>query len=246
MADERKPEETSICRIRPTVTLLALLGVVAILAVLHLISKFCDSKDVCGVLSGFFIKERYLFDLSEEGNIPTWFSVTQLTATSLALFASSIIHKSQRGGPLPWLMLSGLFLYLSLDEATDLHGLWIYAVPETLSLRGTRSGFDWVLPGAVVVLLVASSFLPWLLKLPRRTAVLFIVAGATYVFGGMGLETLGAFVFSAERSSSNSLYTLVATAEEALEMVGVTIMLYAVLDSWRGLQVVVKGEPPLP
>lgn len=139
-------------------------------------------------------------------------------------------------------MLGALFLYLSLDEATDLHGLLINLVPETLSLQKARSGFDWVLPGSIIVLLVGLSFLPWLRKLPRRTAFLFLVAAITYVFGGMGLEMVGAFVEVSEPRSGNFLYTLVSTAEEALEMIGVTIMLYAVLDSWRGRQIIVTGD----
>jgi len=242
MGGELGREEASTIRINQRIILFVLLGAVAILVLLHMSMQFCDSRNVCGAWTEVSLKRRYIFDLSGEGNIPTWFSVVQLAATSLALFATFFIHKDRRKGRLPWLMLGALFLYLSLDEATDLHGLWINAAPEGMSLQVARSGFDWVLPGSILVLLVSLSFLPWLVRLPRRTAVLFFIAAATYVFGGMGLEAVGAFTYLAEANSSNILYALVATAEEALEMIGVTIMLYAVLDSWRGRQFIVIGD----
>jgi len=240
MGGELGREEASTIRINQRIILLVLLSAVAILVLLHMSMQFCDGRNVCGAWTEFSLRRRYIFDLSSEGNIPTWFSVVQLAATSLALLVTFFVHRGK--GRLPWLMLGVLFLYLSLDEATDLHGLWINAVPESMSLRGVRSGFDWVLPGSILVLLVGLSFLPWLRKLPRRTAVLFFIAATTYVFGGMGLEAVGAFTYLPDPSSNNILYALIATAEEALEMIGVTIMLYAVLDSWRGRQIIVTGD----
>src|SRR6185436_18970119 len=109
-----------------------LLSAVAILVLLHMSMQFCDGRNVCGVWTEFSLRRRYIFDLSSEGNIPTWFSVVQLAATSLALLVTFFVHRGK--GRLPWLMLGVLFLYLSLDEATDLHGLWINAVPESMSL----------------------------------------------------------------------------------------------------------------
>ena len=89
-----------------------------------------------------------------------------------------------------------------------------------------------MIPGAVIILIVVAYFIRWVLSLHPRTRNLFFIAGATYVLGGLGLETIGAFI--ADSTFLNPEYIFVSTSEEVLEMLGVLIMLYAVLLELEG------------
>jgi hypothetical protein len=203
-----------------------LLLVIAALVFAHLALHACYRVDVCAPLRPVARDLGYIFDLSVESNLPTWFSVIQLALSALALALVALVQRASDGDARRWWMLSLLFVYLSLDEATDLHGLWIRLVPNQ-SLLSERSGFDWVIPGVLIVLAVGAYFLPWLWRLPPRTRGLFVLAGALYVTGGLGLEAVGAFV--ADETWRNPAYVLTSTAEEALEMLGVLVILYATL-----------------
>ena len=227
LADVRDHKSPALIQLSAGRVFWVLLLVIAALVFAHLAIHACYRFDVCGplrpVAREYF---GYVFDLSVESNIPTWFSVIQLALAALALALAALVQRGSHGVARRWWMLSMLFVYLSLDEGTDLHGLWIRLIPN-LSLLGERSGFDWVIPGVVIVLAVGAYFLPWLWRLPSRTRGLFVLAGAFYVTGGLGLEAVGAFV--ADESYRRPAYVLVATAEEALEMLGVLVMLYATL-----------------
>jgi len=119
-------------------------------------------------------------------------------------------------------------VFMSLDEATDLHGL-LRTGFEDFVIPGTRhAAFAWIIPGAGIVLVVGLLYLRWLCTLPRRTAILFFIAGTVFITGALVFETIGAFL--ADESFFNPSYLVAATIEEALEMYGILIMLFAVLD----------------
>jgi hypothetical protein len=116
---------------------------------------------------------------------------------------------------------------MSLDEATDMHGLWRVGMQDYLIPGTNNANFAWIIPGFVIVLVIAIIYFRWILALPSRTRTLFITAGIVFVTGGLVLEGIGAYL--ADESFMNTSYLVAATAEEGLEMLGVSIMLYAVL-----------------
>jgi hypothetical protein len=66
---------------------------------------------------------------------------------------------------------------------------------------------------------------PFLLQLPRRTALIFLVAGVVYISGVIGIEILG------QPMDADTLeYNLLTLVEEGLEMFGVILFLYGLLD----------------
>ncbi len=57
---------------------------------------------------------------------------------------------------------------------------------------------------------------------------LFLIAGATYLGGVLGMELVGSsYIFNYGPSLS---YGIVATIEEVLEMLGIIVFIYALLD----------------
>lgn len=206
--------------------------VIVSLVVAHAIVMICWKTDLCGHLNPLFYTIGYQFDLSREQSIPNWFSATQLFLVALALGLVVLAERARGGRTGAWLGLVVIFTYMSLDEATDLHGLWPTGLEDVDLPNLSHQGFLWIIPGSLVVLTVAAIYLRWVLRLPAQTRNLFVLAGVVYVGGGLVLEAVGAFL--ADSSFLNTPYLLVSTAEETLEMFGVLIMLFAVLRHLNG------------
>ena len=111
------------------------------------------------------------------------------------------------------------------------------AVLPTALMMPLRNAFDltgilyysWVIPGAIAVALIGAYYLPFLLRLPRRTAVLFTIAGGAYVGGALGMELVGGAVESATGKETVA-YSISILIEEGLEIVGLTLFFYALTD----------------
>lgn len=172
--------------------------------------EFFASKDSRGFV-------RYFY-LAGEANIPSWFQSAVLTLCALLLFAISARKPSFR---FHWRVLSVLFLYLSLEEASSiLEGLayrllrFLPFTPSYLAILG--------------VALLAAGYRQFVLSLPAMSRVRFIVAGAIYVSGVIGLEMIGSFredFFYAHR-----IFLLTRTViEEGLEFLGIILFLRALL-----------------
>jgi hypothetical protein len=182
-----------------------------------------------------------LFDVGAESNIPTWFSSLELLLSSVLLAAIALASK--RGGGRygrHWGVLSLIFLLLSVDEGASIHEAMGVALERLLhnSTGFEASGFIsffWVVPGAAFVLVVALAYLRFLAHLPRSTRRLFIVAGALYVGGALGIEMLEAQVISVFGGEANGgglskiVVGLLTDVEEMFEPLGVAVFVYALL-----------------
>lgn len=69
--------------------------------------------------------------------------------------------------------------------------------------------------------------LGYLRALPRRSLMLFVLAGALYVGGAAGVEMVGAVLWDAGSEVSTG-YVLSVTMEEGLEMASLVLLLSAV------------------
>ena len=88
----------------------------------------------------------------------------------------------------------------------------------------------WIIPYAVVTLLIAIIMLPWLRTLEPSLRWGFILAGAIFVLGGIGLEAIGGAVLESGGDDLQSTgFTVTTTIEEALEMAGVIIAIRTLL-----------------
>lgn len=183
-----------------------------------------------------------LFDLQGENNIPAIFSaLLLLLASGLLLF----IYRTGKGAGRAhyWRLLSLIFFFLALDEA--------FAIHETISLStgflipknsGGWFGWAWVIPYGIATLLICLYFLRFLMQLPIRTARFFIAAGGLYIFSALCLEMFESFLFA--NWGWTLLFRIVSDAEEVLEMSGVILFLYALLDylSPQNKQIIVRTE----
>lgn len=161
---------------------------------------------------------RQLFDVDEENNIPTWYSSIALFLAALLLFLLAR-GKSDNRDPFSiyWIGLSAGFLLLSLDEMAGLH--------ESLN---TVTESSWALYGAVVVIIVAIAYLRFLYHLPTRTAVQFILSGAVFLGGAIGVE-LYTEPYLHNDALDTLAYNLWTPVEEGMEMFGVILFINALL-----------------
>lgn len=166
---------------------------------------------------------RQLFDVDEEDSFPTWYSSAALLLTAVTLWVNAR-RQHTLGSPLRW-HWSGLaagFLLLSIDEIAGIH--------ETMNSLIDGS---WAVPGAVLAALIGGLYLMFLVRLDRKTAIQFVIGGAIFVGGAVGVELYTEPYL--ENDQLNTLaYNLWTAVEEGMEMSGVLIFLGALLRSMKG------------
>ncbi|MCC9169187.1 multidrug transporter [Pontibacter harenae] len=215
--------------IKPKAVLKWLLSIMLILVALNtagilLGEKFGEESFLARNLKGFF-------DLNEENNISAFFASIALLIAAAALYMVYLLQSAKYSSKKwHWLILSIAFAFLAIDENTEIH--------EKLGDRLTASfGSDlpdylqyaWVIPYGVAFIAAVAYFLPFVFKLPNKTRNLFIVSGFLFVGGAIGFEMIESYVFM-NLDTSHILYKILYTVEEALEMCGVILFIYATLD----------------
>jgi hypothetical protein len=172
-----------------------------------------------------------LVTLDGENNIPALFSTALLAGSALLLgFIGALERDRQARDARRWLLLSAGFVLMALDESLALHERLIDPV------RGLLGGrdlgvlyFAWVLPAIALAGALGLFFLPFLLRLPRRTAVAFAVAAAIYLGGAVGVE-LPEGLWRESHGHRNAVYHLLVSLEEGLEMAGIVLFIHALLE----------------
>lgn len=177
-----------------------------------------------------------LFHLDLEQNFPTWFSTLILFTSSLLLYIIHGIVREIKPNKF-WLFLSIIFLYLSVDEMVSLHERLVLPLRHNLNLPSIFY-FGWIIAGLIFVCLIGILSIPFLRKLPKKTSIHFVSAGAIYVFGAIGMEMIGGHVASLQLKNT-VLYVTITTIEETLEMLGIIFFNYALV---RYLQFIVKNK----
>jgi len=171
----------------------------------------------------------FMFSLGADGNIPTFYSsFALLFAGCLLLFIGYLVRKLQRTRWIYWLGLGGVFCFLAVDEMLELHERLIEPVRNVTGVSGLLY-YAWVIPYAFALLALGLLYLRFLLSLPRRTAVMFVISGTVFVTGAVGFEMLGGLFFQTFGSNTPG-YVVLQTVEESMEMIGVVMFIYALVD----------------
>ncbi len=181
------------------------------------------------------MRESYirLFNLNGEANIPAWFSSCILLLSSFLLGIIAISKKMNQGScVLHWSVLSFIFLYLSMDEAAIIHEMAVKPLRSIFHLEGFFY-YGWIIPAGIAVLVMGLAYLKFLFNLPPKTKWLFILAGCIFVGGAIGMEAFSGLyddMFSQGRIVSDDFVIIFETIEEFMEMSGIVIFIYSLLD----------------
>ena len=184
-------------------------------------------------LSGGLI-ELYvrITDVDRELSVPSWFQSMVLLACAAALWtvADEIRHAGGRWDR-HWRLLAAAFAHLSIDELAGLHELASIPIRTAFGLDGVLR-FAWILVAVPLVLAFVAVLVPFLRALPRPALMAFLICGALYVGGAVGLEMVGGVL--TERGGMDTLaYSAEASVEELCEMLGMTFFLAAVAQHRR-------------
>jgi hypothetical protein len=182
-------------------------------------------------------------DLGGEGNLPTWFSGTQLTCVAILLgvFALDRFRRAER----PWGIVLGalIFLALSLDETAEIHekigrlaDVFLLEYGKKATVLPDTGIWMFVLAPVLVAVFVALWFdaRQYLIGFAGKR---YLIAGAfIFLASATGIETLSNFV-------SGSGLAVSIILEEVGEMLGITVLLLGVYELCRFHSVELKIPP---
>jgi hypothetical protein len=233
-AGESSPTTVTI---RPVTVAWTLGLAIAGLLVLHLVSQVIRFGLGYEYQMGFHDRVY----LGGELNVPTWFSASVILLCGLVLLWIARATAIREAGDVrAWAVLGVIFVGLSMDEASAVHELFSPMFAGTMVALGERVGgifvalgergdrYAWVIPGTVATFVLGVIYLRFLWRLPARTRWLFVLAGAIFVSGALGFEMLGGRY--AEIHGPRTIgFVALMTIEETLEMIGMSLFLYALL-----------------
>jgi len=212
--------------VRPNKALAYLLAATALITLLGIAAALVRRAPWFGAFPGNGTFSD-LFQLDRESNAPTWFSSSLLLLCS-GLCAVIALLKSDSGDRWRphWAALVPIFVYLSIDEAVEIHENLIWVLRPLREVSGLLY-YPWVVAGIAFVAVFLLAYARFFAHLPRRTKVRFLMAGAMYVGGGLGLEMVGGAYIAA--FGGRGLSPVILHAEESLEMLGAAIFAYALI-----------------
>lgn len=173
-----------------------------------------------------------LLNLDGEASLAAWATSSQLLlcAVSFAVIGRREPHSS-RTRP-AFYVVAGGFLFLSADEAAAIH--------ENVTVMARAFGFQistfdghgaWIpLYAGIGLGLIFVTRRLWLSvwREQRRSTLLLITGFATVVFGAVILEIVSYGML--RDPAANTLYGLLVAVEEALELIGVSLVLTAAVS----------------
>lgn len=171
-----------------------------------------------------------LFNVDYENNIPTYYSATALFASAILLFFIATYMKKQGDNYIAWFFLGLVFVFLSIDETSQIHEKLIRSLRDKWNLKGYLYN-GWIIPYGIAAFLLFIGYFRFLLKLPLRTRILMIVSGFIFILGSVGFEMISVDIgFAHERNDKSKAYFFFMTLEELFEMLGIALFIYTLLD----------------
>lgn len=169
------------------------------------------------------------FNFDQEHNVPSLYSGLSLGFCGFLLAIITDIKKITKGKYVKhWRGLSLIFLFLAIDEFCSLHEATIPFFRNAINATGVLY-FTWVVPAFFLLIVFLLSYRKFILNLPNRSKTLLVLAGMIYISGALGMELIGGYIAD-NYGYKNSIYGIASTIEELLEMLGVVIFVYGLLD----------------
>lgn len=189
----------------------------------------------------------HFFSFDSEDNLPSGYATLLILIAASLLSVITVLKNKQTGVmAFQWSVLTAGFFLMAMDEELSLHEELI--IPIRSFLNSDHYGvfyYSWVIPAIVLVVALGLFFLKFLMRLPAKTRFHFIVAGALYLGGCLGVELIGGR-YDELHGNENLTYNLIATFEESLEIAGIIVFIWALLvyiaDTLKKVQFHVKGR----
>lgn len=212
--------EVHLCPKRATKALLLVVGLLLSANILAIVFRYLPDT----LLTSAF----QLFDFNSENSFPTLYSFVILLLAAILLFLVGMLTRKQGRRSRGWFVLALVFVFLAIDESLMIHEALMVPVRESLSATGLFY-YAWIVPYSLLLLLLVFSLFPFILNLPSDTRRNFFLAGFIFVTGAVGVEALAGWHVTAT-GDDNLVYEVLYTIEELLEMVGIVLFIYALLN----------------
>lgn len=176
-----------------------------------------------------------LFDFDSEGNMPSLFSALLLLASSVLFRILASFDRQVNQRLYPYLNgLSVIFFFLFLDEGAGIHeclGNTVRGLLNVFGIKATgRLYVAWFIPYIAFLFIFLIVYSKFLLQINSRLRYLMIISGLIYVTGAAGLEILGGRNIEFLGISNEHYLLYEITLEEMLEMIGIVILNYSLMD----------------
>jgi len=202
--------------------LISICSLVLISFISSLFYRYSSLSQIQGFGVGFL-------SVDVEASIVTWYSALLLLLCAI-LLAVITLRKSRTNSRYihHWRILALIFIFLSIDETISIHEKLIFPLRSALNTGGIFH-FAWIVVYIPLVAIFVIFYLRFLAHLPKTTRQLFWLSGTTYVAGAIGFEMIGGPI--AETFGEEALpYLISVHFEEGLELLGLTIFVYGLLD----------------
>ncbi|MFC0604185.1 hypothetical protein [Winogradskyella pulchriflava] len=173
-----------------------------------------------------------MFDFNLEANLPTYFSSLLLMCNGFLLAIIGGSYKKIGQKFWHWYGLAAIFIFLAFDEMIQIHEQLRAPMEAMFNTTGLLY-FAWFIPYIIAVAIIGIAYFKFMMRLPKHILKLFIIAGALYVGGAVGMEMLGGW-HAEVHGEKTVTYALMYSFEEALEMSGAAVFLYALLSYITG------------
>jgi hypothetical protein len=213
---------------------------IRIFSCLMAVIMFLLLANIVGIIATYYFHHGLcyglvpMFDFSTEKNIPTFYSSFALLLAGILLGFIALLHKKVGKNYLLWCGLMLIFFFLALDEFAGIHERFdkpAETLIEQSKIFSTSKVmfYPWVIPYVMGLGVVIIAYWKFLFKLPRKTMILFIISGVIFVSGAVGVETISGYYHSLY-GYKNLTYALLYTLEETLEMSGIALFIYTLLQ----------------
>ncbi len=169
----------------------------------------------------------FLFNVDQERNLPTFFSVLFLLIATLMLYSISVEKSAQKDRfRFHWWFMAILFFMVAADEFMATHELISEIVRDKYQVTGIFY-YAWVIPFGILIMALGVIYSGFIFRyLPVNIRNLMILSAALYVGGSIGMEMVGSYFYL--RSGAENMTNAVLTSiEEGLEMTGISVFIYS-------------------
>lgn len=168
------------------------------------------------------------FNLNGEYSVPAWYSTMLLSLSAfLAALTSIFTVKAKQPFGFQWGFVAFCLLAMSVDEAAGFHETLIEPLRAIFNTTGALY-FAWVIPAICALVLAAIVLFSFFLALPFLYKLLFGTSALLFFSGAVGMELTGGWLLTTHGEES-LFYTGGYLVEEALEMIGLTVLLPSLL-----------------
>lgn len=168
-----------------------------------------------------------LFDMDGENNLPTFFNAGLLFMSAALFYLAGRGEEGRvRRG---WYLLAVVFVFLGIDEGSQVHEQFMLVTLRALGWDGSRMGwlyYAWVIPYGAALLVLGVALIRFLLEVSAGTRNRLLVSAAVYVLGAVVCEMWSGAIAEEAADTDlpyNAAYCAVITLEESLEMIGLML-----------------------